>query len=99
VTSASFRGIASGWSLIAIGDNKTPSAFNIALNLSPPAAGEIPLNVTTLWAWDSSLGTWYFYAPSLEKNGTLSSYLQSKNYLDFGAKTLDPAMGFWVNRP
>src|SRR5450759_3952592 len=51
VTSASFQSMASGWSLIAIGDNKTPRTFNNALSLTPPAAGDIPPNVTTLWAW------------------------------------------------
>ena len=99
IGSASFQVMASGWNLIATGDNKTPSAFNKAIGLTPPAAGDIPLNLTTLWAWDAVLANWYFYAPSLEKSGGLSSYIQSKSYLDFGTKTLTPTTGFWVNKP
>jgi hypothetical protein len=55
----------------------------------------IPLTVTSLWAWESNLGNWYFYAPSLEANGSLSSYITSKGYLDSGVKTLDATTGFW----
>ncbi|MBI2959382.1 MAG: hypothetical protein HYY28_03645 [Betaproteobacteria bacterium] len=99
VYSASFQGMAPGWNLIAVGDNPTPSGFNRTLSLTPPAAGDIPLNVITLWAWDAAQMNWYFYAPGLEKNGTLASYIASKSYLDFGIRTLDPATGFWVNVP
>ncbi len=99
VSSASFQSMASGWNLIAIGDNKTPSAFNKAIGATPPPAGDIPLNLTTLWAWNAALTNWYFYAPSLEKSGGLLNYIQSKSYLDFGTKVLDPALGFWVNNP
>ncbi len=88
-----------GWSLIAIGDNKTPSNFNKALGITPPAQGVIPVNITTLWAWDSTAANWYFYAPVLDSAGTLQSYITSKNYLDFGVKTLTPTTGFWVNKP
>ncbi len=88
-----------GWSLIAIGDNKTPSDFNKAISISPPAIGTIPLNITTLWAWDSTAANWYFYAPSLEANGGLTNYISGKGYLDFGIKTLTPTTGFWVNKP
>lgn len=98
IASASFQGIGGGWSLISVGDSPTPSRFNKALSTSPPSGGEIPLNVITLWAWDSALSNWYFYAPSLENDGTLAAYIASKNYLDFGAKKLEPATGFWVNR-
>ena len=51
-----------------------------------------------VWAWDSTQTKWYFYAPSLEQSGDLSGYIQSNGYLDFGIKTLDPGMGFWVNK-
>ena len=95
----SFQGMASGWNLIAIGDNSTPRAFNIALSTTPPAAGDIPSNITTLWAWDVGQSNWYFYAPSLDKSGGLSSYITSKGYLDFGTKVLDPTTGFWANKP
>ena len=100
VTSSSFQSkLPAGWSLIAIGDSKTPSQFNSALSITPPSVGVTPNNVTTLWAWDPTLSNWYFYAPALEVNGTLSSYVASKGYLDFSAKVLDPTMGFWVNVP
>ena len=90
-----------GWNLIAIGDNLTPSDFNKKLSLTPPAQGVIPLNVTTLWAWDSGLSNWYFYAPSMESGGSLGAYITNKGYLDFTqkGKMLDPTTGFWVNKP
>ena len=52
-----------------------------------------------MWAWDAGQTNWYFYAPSLEKSGGLSSYITSKSYLDFGTKALSPTTGFWVNKP
>lgn len=99
ITSASFQSMAAGWNLVAVGDSPTPGAFNAALSTTPPSLGEIPLNLVTLWAWDAVQNNWYFYAPSMDKNGTLAGYVQSKNYLGFGAKVLDPATGFWVNKP
>jgi hypothetical protein len=101
VTSASFRTtLMPGWNLIATGDNKTPSEFNEALNVTPPLSGEIPDNVITLWAWDALRTNWYFYAPSLVAKGAsaLIDYIASKGYLDFGSKILDTTIGFWVNR-
>ena len=90
----------SGWSLIAIGDNKTPSGFANLIALIPPAAGtSVATSLTTLWAWDAELTGWYFFAPSLVNAGTQASYIASKGYLDFGAKTLTPTTGFWVNHP
>ena len=88
-----------GWSLIAIGDNKMPSDFNKAISVTPPVQGVIPVNVTTLWTWDSAQMNWYFYAPSLDANGGLANYISGKNFLDFGGKTLTPTTGFWVNKP
>lgn len=81
-----------GWSLISLGAApQTPTAFNTALGY----------DITTLWAWDNPLSKWYFYAPSLERNGSLQSYIQSKGYFDFTqqGKTLGWGMGFWVNKP
>ncbi len=88
-----------GWSLIAIGDNKTPKTFASAISATTPVAGVVPASITTLWAWDSGLSNWYFYAPNLDNSGGLANYITTKGYLDFGAKTLDPATGFWVNHP
>lgn len=100
ITSASFRTLANGWNLISVGDNPTASGFNIALSASPPVAGIIPQNITTLWAWDSALKKWYFYAPSLDAQGgtTLSDYIVSKGYLNFASKTLAQGSGFWINK-
>lgn len=103
VTSTSFQTMAFGWHLIATGDTKTPSGFNTDLSVTPPTAGVVPQNITTLWAWDSALSKWYFYASSLEAQGgtALSDYITSHGYLDFTAanKTLGPGVGFWVNMP
>jgi hypothetical protein len=96
------KALPSSWSLIAIGDNKTVSAFNndLASQESPPSPGKVAENLTSLWAWDPTLSNWYFYAPSLVNKGTLSSYISSKQYLGFGsAAKLTPSMGFWVNLP
>jgi hypothetical protein len=88
-----------GWSLIATGDNPTPAAFNLTLSATPPAAGSTPSNVISLWAWDAPQASWQFFAPSLQANGTLESYIQSKQYKSFGSNSLSPATGFWVNKP
>ena len=80
-----------GWNLASIGEAIAPKPFCDAQSGS----------VTTLWAWDSGQSAWYFYAPSLDANGGLASYITSKGYLDFTAnnKTLGPGVGFWVNKP
>jgi len=90
-----------GWNLISLGENKTPSQFNIALSPTQPAPGIVPTNLTSLWAWDASLAGWYFYAPNLEANGGLADYVAAKGYLDFTAhgKMLGQGAGFWVNKP
>lgn len=108
MTGASFSSMPSGWNLIAVGDNPTPSRFNSALSVSssgsnPPSPAVIPFNLNSLWLWDNTLSNWYFYAPSLEaKGGTaLTDYITSKGYLDFTAnnKTLGVGVGFWVSKP
>ena len=87
-----------GWSMIATGDNKTPSDFNKAIGSTPPATGVIPINLTTLWVWDAVLANYYFYSPSLEQNGQLASYVASHGYLDFGTRTITPATCIWLNK-
>lgn len=105
LSSSSFRStLNAGWNLVASGDQPTPSRFNRALSTTPSFGATTPLNLITLWSWDAALANWYFYAPNLEANGgtaldALSDYIASKNYLNFGAKTLTPTTGFWVNRP
>ena len=95
------NGLPSGWSLIAVGDNPTPSAFNKNIGATPPATGTIPVNLITIWSWNATSANWYFYAPSLDaKGGTaLSDYITSKSYLNYGTNTLTPTTGFWVNHP
>jgi YD repeat-containing protein len=97
-----------GWSLIATGDSPTPSQLDAALSTSvstPPTAGQVYANLTSLWAWDATKMQWYFWAPALVNNGGLSAYLSSKGYLDFAtvpstpAGTLSPTAGVWVNVP
>jgi hypothetical protein len=58
-------------------------------------------DLTTLWAWSSPLMQWFFYAPSLDKIGSLQGYIVGKGYLDFTlqSKTLGWGAGFWVNKP
>jgi hypothetical protein len=101
LSSSSFQTLPSGWSLIAVGDNKSPGQFNLALSAIAPASGLIPTNLTTLWAWNAAQVNWYFYAPSLEAQGgtALADYITVKGYLGFGTKVLDPSTGFWVNKP
>lgn len=98
----------SGWSLIGSGDRPTPAQFDAAIanaNSAPPVAGQVYSNLTTLWAWDATAQKWYFWAPSLVNSGGLTSYLGSRNYLDFStlpgtpAGTLSSTTGFWVNMP
>ena len=103
VTANSFQNMTSGWHLIATGDTSTPSAFNSSLSTTPPAAGVVPQNLTTLWTWDNTQSKWYFYAPSLEAQGgsALGDYIKANSYLDFSSasKTLGPGVGFWVYKP
>ena len=93
------KALTPGWSLIATGEAQTASGFNNAMGSTPPAAGAIPINLTSLWAWQNSAQRWYFYAPSLEVSGGLNVYLQENNYLDLGSVSFAPTSGFWVNRP
>ena len=104
VTSTSFapntgtHALAKGWNLIATGDKPTPLAFH-------QATGSLPINFTTLWAWDAVKKGWYFWAPSLANDGGLADYLTKKEYLDFttlsnvSQGTLSPTTGCWVNKP
>jgi len=102
VSSTSFQGMTSGWKLIAIGNTQTASGFNTDMSTTPPAAGVVPQNFTSLWAWDSAQSKWYFYSPSLDAQGgtALSDYITSHGYLNFSTanKTLGSGVGFWVNK-
>jgi len=95
-----------GWNLVATADQVTPAAFNRSLTnplAPPPTVGGVPINLTTLWAWDNPQSKWYFYSPSLDGQGgtALFDYTYGKGYLDFAStgKLLEAGMGFWVNKP
>lgn len=97
--------IQTGWNLVATADNVSPNDFNRSLTDSlnpPPLVGSVPINLTSLWAWDSAKSQWYFYAPGLDgqSSAALSNYARAKGYLDFSTegKTLGN-IGFWVNKP
>jgi hypothetical protein len=92
------KALTPGWSLIATGEAQTASAFNKAIGSTPPAPNTIPINLTSLWAWNNIAQRWYFYAPSLDVSGGLTAYLNEKSYLDFGSVSFAPTTGFWVNR-
>lgn len=77
-----------GWNLVSTGSNVTAGQF---------AASISPFTATTVWAWDPVSAGWYFYAPSLDANNTLTSYINSKGYKNFTPALAD-GLGFWVNR-
>ena len=95
--------LATGWNLMATASAITPQDFNLSLSTTPPTAGQVPVNLTSLWAWDAVQSRWYFYAPSLQAQGgnALTDYVNSQNYADFLAtgKTLGQGQGFWVRAP
>jgi hypothetical protein len=95
-----------GWNLVATAANVTPAAFNLSLTdplAPPPNVATVPVNLSTLWAWDNPQSKWYFYAPNLEGQGgtALFDYTASKGYLDFTTtgKSMGARTGFWVNKP
>jgi hypothetical protein len=95
--------LVSGWNLVATASPVTVQNFNLSLSTVPPATGQVPINLTSLWAWDAEQSKWYFYAPSLQAQGgnALADYVDSKNYRDFVStgKTLGQGVGIWVQRP
>jgi hypothetical protein len=78
-----------GWNLVTTTSSQTPAGLNAIVE-----------NLTSLWAWDSVLSQWYFYAPSLDKGMTLADYIRTNGYLDFVATgmTVGHGVGFWVRR-
>jgi alpha-tubulin suppressor-like RCC1 family protein len=95
--------LASGWNLVSTASPISARDFNLSLSTTPPTAGQVPINMKSLWAWDSVMAKWYLYAPSLDAQGgtALADYLNSQNYADFAStgKTLGNGVGIWVNRP
>ena len=95
--------LSTGWNLVSTASTVSAKDFNLSLSTTPPTAGQVPVNMTSLWAWDANQSNWYFFAPSLEAqgDGALSDYIKSKGYEDFmnSGKTLGNGIGIWVNRP
>ena len=95
--------LSSGWNLVSTASPISAREFNLTLSTTPPTAGQVPINMTSLWAWDANQANWYFYAPSLDAQGgsVLSEYISSKTYKDFNnnGKTVGNGIGIWVNRP
>jgi alpha-tubulin suppressor-like RCC1 family protein len=95
--------LTSGWNLVSTASAITPQDFNLSLSITPPTAGQVPINLTSLWAWDNMQSRWFFYAPSLQAQGdnALMDYITIQNYEDFAAsgKKLGNAAGFWVRVP
>ena len=95
--------LSSGWNLVSTASPISAKDFNLTLSTTPPTAGQVPINMTSLWAWDANQSNWYFYAPSLDAQGgsVLSEYISRSNYKDFNnnGKTLGNGVGIWVNRP
>ena len=91
-------GLVDGWNLVTTGGDMAPTVLNAKLK-----AGVIPINLTSLWAWDNPAAKWYFYAPLLlDQGGTaLVDYITRRDYLDFIAtgKTLGNGVGFWISKP
>ncbi len=85
--------LANGWNLLVTGSEITPSILNNTMG--DPALD----NFKTLWVWDNPSMRWYFYAPDLDRNQGLTSYVASKGYLDFTAENrkLGLGIGFWLN--
>ena len=99
VSSFFIDNLPSGWSLNSIGDSLTPRSFNNSLSITPPSVGSVTAMFVTLWAWDAKTSAWYFYAPSLDDSkSSLSTYITSKGYKDFGTNVLSPGTGFWINQ-
>ena len=95
--------LSTGWNLVSTASAITPQDFNLSLSTTPPTAGQVPVNMESLWAWDEVRSQWYFYAPALDAQGgsALANYIKAQNYEDFGsnAKALGNGVGFWVRRP
>jgi alpha-tubulin suppressor-like RCC1 family protein len=95
--------LSSGWNLVSTASPISAKEFNLTLSTTPPTAGQVPINMTSLWAWDANQANWYFYAPVLDAQGgsVLSEYISRKTYKDFtsNGKTVGNGVGIWVNRP
>ena len=100
----SFANLPSGFNLIAHASQVTPSVFNVNVSATPPSPGVVPTgNFASLWVWDATNVTWFFYSPLLESSGGLAAV---KNYADAHffehfqdfSKKIDVGIGFWVNK-
>ena len=94
--------LSAGWNLVSIGYAKSASGFNNVLSDVIPEPGTIAQNVQSIWVWDTTTSKWYFYAPSLDAQGStvLSDYIATNGYLSFTNpnKLLDGKTGFYVTK-
>ena len=92
--------LSAGWNLVTTGAAQTPAALNSTLSANIPSGSS---GFSSVWAWDTTTGGYYFYAPSLQTQGgnSLLDYIRSHGYLDFTAasRSLTPGAGFWVYMP
>jgi hypothetical protein len=90
--SSGSNALAAGWNLISTADTVLPAQF----------AANVDSSIESVWAWDSAVSKWYFFAPTLAAQGgtVLSDYVNSRGYLDFSkaSKPLGAGVGFWVRK-
>ena len=77
--------LTSGWNLIGNGTDQAISASAIFGDNT---------KYVSVWKWNSTSGTWAFYAPSLSESA-LKTYAASKGYEVLS--TINSKEGFWVN--
>ncbi len=78
--------LATGWTLLG-NSLTTPIDVQQTFGAQP--------SVTSVWTWNSSKGSWSFYAPSLANAGELGTYASGKGYGVL--TTIQPGEGYWVN--
>ena len=78
---------AKGWNLVG---NSVAVPLDVKATFGGQATG-----ITSIWKWNAATSRWAFYAPSLDANGTLADYCNSKGYDVLTIVT--QGEGFWVN--
>jgi hypothetical protein len=99
----SIHALRAGWNMVAIGETQTPNSFDNAISTTTAATGQIPPQLTSIWAWNPERSTWYFWAPTLANSSELETYIGEHGYLNFASMpatplgTIPPGTGFWAN--
>jgi pimeloyl-ACP methyl ester carboxylesterase len=84
--SLSNSNLSTGWNLVATAEKLTPYKLNASLG-----------SVTSQWTWDAVGRNWVFYASALDAQGSLARYVADAGYQDFGSRTTQSGIGYWVN--